>query len=153
MNTPTPLGKQTFAEYEKELKDFKEFNLEKVQLSVVSDLKDNVKKIQALSKQASSMYKTMSKDTTRIQKQLQDFKNGFKADEKQIKEMFSKIDKVVNDSEKAINAAEKGAKELGGAPGEIDNYATLDIEVGDIDGNYADLKDVLSDIQRISSNL
>ena len=39
MNTPTPLGKQTFAEYEKEVKDFKAFNLkaEKVDLSLVSD--------------------------------------------------------------------------------------------------------------------
>ena len=35
MNTPTPLGKQTFAEYEKEVKDFKAFNLkaEKVELA------------------------------------------------------------------------------------------------------------------------
>jgi len=31
MNTPTPLGKQTFAEYEKEVKEYKAFNLSKVQ--------------------------------------------------------------------------------------------------------------------------
>jgi hypothetical protein len=40
MNTPTPLGKQTFAEYEKEVKDFKAFNLkvEKVELGLMQDV-------------------------------------------------------------------------------------------------------------------
>ena len=39
MNKPTPLGKQTFAEYEKEVKDFKAFNLkaEKVELGMMDD--------------------------------------------------------------------------------------------------------------------
>ena len=33
MNTPTPLGKQTFAEYEKEVKEYKAFNLKAQKLS------------------------------------------------------------------------------------------------------------------------
>ena len=41
MNKPTPFGKQTFAEYEKEVKEYKAFNLkvEKVELSIIEDAK------------------------------------------------------------------------------------------------------------------
>ena len=50
MNTPTPLGKQTFAEYEKEVKEYKAFNLkaEKVELALIDDIEkllDNASKI------------------------------------------------------------------------------------------------------------
>tara|TARA_R110000823_G_scaffold301156_1_gene422056 strand:+ start:319 stop:786 length:468 start_codon:yes stop_codon:yes gene_type:complete len=40
MNKPTPFGKQTFAEYEKEVKEYKAFNLkaEKVELGAVQDI-------------------------------------------------------------------------------------------------------------------
>ena len=40
MNKPTPFGKQTFAEYEKEVKEYKAFNLkaEKIELGAVQDI-------------------------------------------------------------------------------------------------------------------
>tara|TARA_R110002153_G_scaffold268651_1_gene433594 strand:+ start:365 stop:748 length:384 start_codon:yes stop_codon:yes gene_type:complete len=50
MNKPTPFGKQTFAEYEKEVKEYKAFNLkaEKVELALIDDIEkllDNASKI------------------------------------------------------------------------------------------------------------
>tara|TARA_R110000822_G_scaffold27159_1_gene81304 strand:- start:40 stop:438 length:399 start_codon:yes stop_codon:yes gene_type:complete len=46
MNKPTPFGKQTFAEYEKEVKEYKAFNLktEKVELGLVDDFRSAIKK-------------------------------------------------------------------------------------------------------------
>jgi hypothetical protein len=48
MNKPTPFGKQTFAEYEKEVKDFKAFNLkaekvERIELGITEDFKGILK--------------------------------------------------------------------------------------------------------------
>tara|TARA_R110002012_G_C11284774_1_gene571224 strand:- start:111 stop:503 length:393 start_codon:yes stop_codon:yes gene_type:complete len=40
MNKPTPFGKKTFAEYEKEVNDYKEYNLSKVERVELASIKD-----------------------------------------------------------------------------------------------------------------
>ena len=48
MNKPTPFGKKTFAEYEKEVNDYKEFNLskvEKIELGLVDDFSKEIKNL------------------------------------------------------------------------------------------------------------
>ena len=63
MNTPTPLGKQTFAEYEKEVKDFKAFNLkaEKVELGLAQDLDKSVSKSEGFVKKSKKVRRTHNK--------------------------------------------------------------------------------------------
>ena len=56
MNTPTPLGKQTFAEYEKEVKDFKAFNLkaQKIELKIGDKAEALISKLKSASKEVNS---------------------------------------------------------------------------------------------------
>ena len=152
MNTPTPLGKKSYVEYEKQLKEFK-LSADKINLSVVGDLSDNVDKIQALSKEAQSMYGSINKEVNRVTKELKSYKSKFEADEKKIEKILQSIQDVSDDSQIALDAAEDAARDLDLKPDAIPNFATLDIEVGDIDGNYADLKDLLLSIEQLSVNL
>ncbi len=103
MNKPTPFGKKTFAEYEKEVNDYKEYNLSKVQkveLGLAQDLEKGIKKAKAdisylkkLDKQKIEAYKTIEK-VSDIASNMND--GNFYA-------------KIGNDANKAV----KQAKELG----------------------------------------
>ena len=97
MNTPTPLGKQTFAEYEKEVKDFKAFNLkvEKIELGLVDD-------IQAMDKEITREYNSFDKKFTEFYKIKRVLVNKLGE--------FEKLEKSQN---KRIDAAKKAFKDLG----------------------------------------
>ena len=47
MNKPTPIGKKTFAEYEKELKEFNLSKVERVELGFVDDAEKLSKKLKS----------------------------------------------------------------------------------------------------------
>ena len=75
MNTPTPLGKQTFAEYEKEVKEYKAFNLkaQKIELGLAQDIKSQAKKLEsAISKFGSDKNMQLFKDLSKKVKDLAD---------------------------------------------------------------------------------
>jgi hypothetical protein len=97
MNKPTPFGKQTFAEYEKEVKDFKAFNLksQKIELGIVDELVKYEKEL----------------DSGRDEL-MQLATDAREAIAKGVKEM-NRLDSVNKVAKLRLEDAEKAAKELG----------------------------------------
>ena len=108
MNTPTPLGKQTFAEYEKEVKDFKAFNLkvEKIELSSIKELEKQIKGMKGALKYVDGRIDEGDKYI----KELVKYRN-FSLD------VYSKLiklkPKMQEVAQEKLNNFEKAAKELG----------------------------------------
>ena len=132
MNTPTPLGKQTFAEYEKEVKDFKAFNLkvEKVELANIKELDKFVKALDTAVKQIKS-------NKTKLGKSLRDIQEQRKEVEKQYNtavENKKAVDLAVKNSEILSKQIVKQAKELGISPSEIPNVNELVDLIGEAEG-------------------
>ena len=132
MNTPTPLGKQTFAEYEKEVKDFKAFNLkvEKVELANIKELDKFVKALDTAVKQIKS-------NKTKLGKSLRDIQEQRKEVEKQYNtavENKKAVDLAVKNSEILSKQIVKQAKELGISPSEIPNVNELVNLIGEAEG-------------------
>ena len=101
---PTPLGK-TYAEYEKELKEYKEFNLskvERVELGIIDDLTDGLNYLQ--------------KQDAIIEKQLNTISTEFSSLRKKvdaIKATSQESMKGVKQGEANITNIEKQLKDLG----------------------------------------
>ena len=111
MNTPTPLGKQTFAEYEKEVKDFKAFNLkaQKIELGLVDDLdkadKEARKFLVELAKEQEEVvnkYDDIKNLVSKYDKLNKNYKDSIKKGKSSYKELRDNVEKV-----------QKGLKELG----------------------------------------
>ena len=97
MNTPTPLGKQTFAEYEKEVKEYKAFNLkvDKVELALVDDL---VKEYNNIKSKSDAL-------TLKARKAAQDLDEVSTKSKSMLKE--------ISDAQKTADEIVKAAKDLG----------------------------------------
>ena len=111
MNTPTPLGKQTFAEYEKEVKDFKAFNLKakKIELGLVDDLdkadKEARKFLVELAKEQEEVvnkYDDIKNLVSKYDKLNKNYRDSIKKGKSSYKELRDNVEKV-----------QKGLKELG----------------------------------------
>ena len=111
MNTPTPLGKQTFAEYEKEVKDFKAFNLkaQKIELGLVDDLdkadKEARKFLVELAKEQEEVvnkYDDIKNLVSKYDKLNKNYRDSIKKGKSSYKELRDNVEKV-----------QKGLKELG----------------------------------------
>ena len=126
MNTPTPLGKQTFAEYEKEVKDFKAFNLkaEKVDLSLVSDFE---KKTDSALTQSGKMEGIVQK---------------IEGEQAKLKAEFVKYEKLVSVADNEYTSILRAAKELGvDAPKEVTNlYKIMIAELKNAYKTYNEFK-------------
>ena len=120
MNKPTPFGKQTFAEYEKEVKEYKAFNLkaERVELGYIQDLDGAVKsnnstldtadKVLAAAKKVNDVIQSVTKDARFYNKYVdlveQDLKNN------------------IQYLEGVLSKAEKQTKELGISSSDIPEF-------------------------------
>ena len=113
MNKPTPFGKKTFAEYEKEVNDYKEFNLskvEQVQLGAMDDLRKAVDKLKTydLEKQLSNLrtqYKTVNGALTKLKSQAKTFVKDyikFEGDGYKQWEDYQKASKLSNQIDKDL---------------------------------------------------
>ena len=78
MNKPTPFGKQTFAEYEKEVKEYKAFNLkaEKIELANVPELLKEAKKAKQLITKAKIALKELKAQSLTAADAIDNFANG-----------------------------------------------------------------------------
>ena len=111
MNKPTPFGKQTFAEYEKEVKDFKAFNLKakKIELGLVDDLdkadKEARKFLVELAKEQEEVvnkYDDIKNLVSKYDKLNKNYRDSIKKGKSSYKELRDNVEKV-----------QKGLKELG----------------------------------------
>ena len=107
---PTPLGKKTYEEYEKELKEFNLSKVEKVHLGAMDDLRKAVDKLKTydLEKDLSSLrsqYKTINGALTKLKGQSKTFVKDYGKFE-------GKADKQWSDYQKASKLSSEIAKDL-----------------------------------------
>ena len=118
MNKPTPFGKQTFAEYEKEVKEYKAFNLkaekvERIELGITEDFKGILK---ASNNNFKNSEKMVSEAST-----INDI--AFKILQKQIK-LDETADEINKNADNLWKEFSRMAKELGINPKEAPAYKT-----------------------------
>ena len=118
MNTPTPLGKQTFAEYEKEVKDFKAFNLskvERVELETIKDIKDFAGQAEFNASQSQKIFNEAHKEAkANYSTGIKFAEKGLKMVEtfmKKVKELGIDIPKEALQMESSLKRSEKTLNE------------------------------------------
>jgi hypothetical protein len=107
---PTPLGKKTYEQYEKELKEFNLSKVEKVHLGAMDDLRKAVDKLKTydLEKDLSSLrsqYKTINGALTKLKSQSKTFVKDYG-------KLSGKADKQWKDYQKASKLSSQIAKDL-----------------------------------------
>jgi len=106
---PTPLGKKTYEQYEKELKEFNLSKVERVNLKSIKILKENLKKGEQLFKEAKKEEKVFS-----------EAKEKYIKSEENLDNTISVLDGFANqDLPKDNNMLIAAAKELGISPDKI----------------------------------
>ncbi len=106
---PTPLGKKSYDEYEKELKEFNLSKVERVELALNEDIKKNVDEITFNSQGVNDILKILKKEIPTLRKLIDNGKNR-----------SSENIKLVSKTEQLVNKYIKAAKELGITGGMID---------------------------------
>ena len=149
-NTPTPLGKKTYAEYEKELKEFNLSKVEKVelsniQLSLTDDAKQLVKAGKSLQKVMVSTYKPFPKleaDFGKIYERIQEFIK--KADD-----LPKEAEAIQKKSLDLYRKLEKSADSLGVNITDIPVAKQLDEISSDLEDNITQIKNALRDAKAV----
>ena len=100
MNTPTPLGKQTFAEYEKEVKEYKAFKLssQKIELGLADD-------VEKLTQQSKDLIPDLTRDVDAIKTSEKNIVQAEKAIVKE-KAIAEKADKKERELFRALESAQ-----------------------------------------------
>lgn len=106
---PTPLGKKSYEEYEKELKEFNLSKVERVELALNEDIKKNVDEITFNSEGVNDILKILKKEIPTLRKLIDNGKNR-----------SSENIKLISKTEQLVNKYVKAAKELGITGGMID---------------------------------
>ena len=117
MNKPTPFGKKTFAEYEKEVNDYKEYNLssQRIELGIAKDLASADKKSQGIIKQT-------TKIVEKIEKAFETYNTAWEKTRSQVQV----IEKQISLNESKIKEAGSAAKELGVKVNDIKGVTILE---------------------------
>ena len=118
---PTPIGKKTYEEYAKELKEFNlsvEPKLEKVELGLVDDLNKITSKMIPLQKKSQTLDKQIRGEAKQIAKLLNNLKSTLKEAEKVQQSGYEYLDPAKDMLEKI----ETQAKELGITVNDIPGY-------------------------------
>ena len=133
---PTPLGKKTYAEYEKELKEYNLSKVERVELALTDDAKNVVKEGKAIQKKMVTEYKVWPKiedQYGKVYAKILDFIDATKtlgkdaeAIQKQANSIYSKL--------------EKSAKELGVDVTDIPVARQLDEIAVELTDNITDIE-------------
>ena len=115
---PTPLGKKTYEEYEKELKEFNLSKVERVELGLAQDLKKTAEATEGSLKTADKVIGIADKVNSTIKNLSSDVKFYNKYKELVEKDLESAVKRL-----KSLKSeAEKGAKDLGLDVKDIDGY-------------------------------
>ena len=116
---PTPLGK-TYAEYEKELKEYN-LSSQRVELANIKELDKFVKALSTAVKQIKSNRSKLGKSLSDIQAQRKEVEKQYNT----AVENKKAVDLAVKNSETLSKQIVKQAKELGISPSEIPNVREL----------------------------
>jgi hypothetical protein len=134
---PTPLGKKTYAEYEKELKEFNLSKVERVELGLVDDM-GSVDKTLAKVWDNSNKNIDLISDLDDKVEQLQRKAEGLLKD---LKSDSSKMNKERDNGKKLISNFEKATKELGIKPNDSAEYKRLSKRITEAEQQNDTIKD------------
>tara|TARA_R100000781_G_scaffold85731_1_gene52782 strand:+ start:46 stop:612 length:567 start_codon:yes stop_codon:yes gene_type:complete len=123
---PTPLGKKTYAEYEKELKEFNLSKVERVELGLVDDaarigtagekLRNLAQRVSNQSiKESDELLKLVRASGSKLEKRLS-----------KLEELKKDLNKQTDESLKLERKIDKAAKELGVSPDKLPGKKLLD---------------------------
>ena len=105
MNKPTPFGKQTFAEYEKEVKEYNFIKAKRVDLTIYSDLVNH--------------NKTIKKDLPNKQSDVNEM---FSVLKRNVQSGLAYAEGAISFLESDLNEFSKSSKEIGFNPNDNDAY-------------------------------
>jgi len=142
---PTPLGKKSYDEYAKELKEFNLSKVERVELGLTDDAKKLVKDGNALKKKMDSTYKPFPKlesDFGKIYERIQEFIKEADGLPKEAKA-------IQKESLNLYRKLEKSADDLGVDVTDIPIAKQLD-EIGvDLEDNITQIENALRDAKAV----
>ena len=146
---PTPLGKKSYEEYEKELKEFNLSKVERVELGLVDDLAKILDGLKSFDKIIAREGQKAFNAYSEIQAQ------GNKLDEAYT-EAFSFIDEAndeINKSVKLVEVIAKQARELGVNPKDIKGTTEVVKVVANLEDTINTLDKYESDFKKIINSL
>ena len=154
MNKPTPLGKKSYAEYEREMKKFKnstEVNLNKtykINLSVVSDIEQEESRFEAAEAEASYLAYDWGDE---IIDAYSDFRQKYNIDDYIVNGATRDLEEVHEIMGEHLAKIENAANEIGVAPEDIyGNYEELRQRVDNASNLYLDAKDKYREVVDIT---
>ena len=154
MNKPTPLGKKSYAQYEREMKKFKnstEVNLNKtykINLSVVSDIEQEESRFEAAEAEASCLAYDWGDE---IIDAYSDFRQKYNIDDYIVNGATRDLEEVHEIMGEHLAKIENAANEIGVAPEDIyGNYEELRQRVDNASNLYLDAKDKYREVVDIT---
>ena len=115
---PTPLGKKTYEEYEKELKEYNLSKVERVELTLAGDIKSGVKELAQIIKASEKISNAFEKNGKSLEKIASNIKANVTKARTQMEVGFA----ITDEGKKTIAETEKKMKELGLDPNDIPGF-------------------------------
>ena len=122
---PTPLGKKTYEEYEKELKEFNLSKVEKVELSVKDDAASIISKTTDIISASNTLIKTSMNEADEMLKYIRTQEGKFDKFLTSLESLHKGLDKASQDGLKVEREYDTLAKELGINQKDIPEYKEL----------------------------
>ena len=133
---PTPLGKKSYEEYEKELKEYNLSSSKRVDLGLTDDAKTVVKEGKAIQKKMASEYKVWPKiegEYGKVFGKILDFLDNTKG-------LTTEAEAIQKQANSIFDKLEKSAKELGININDIPVAKQLDDVAVDLTDNITDIE-------------
>tara|TARA_R110000824_G_scaffold5087_2_gene23711 strand:+ start:7175 stop:7741 length:567 start_codon:yes stop_codon:yes gene_type:complete len=150
---PTPLGKKTYEEYEKELKEFNLSKVERVDLGIVQDMQKVADTLGGIIKQSNSALDAADSRVSKIKAFLKDSKSDLQKDYNLIEKNTVALEKELAKANKLEGEAEKASNDLGIKETELPGYNDMLKETSLADDAIGDGDELLNDIDKILTNL
>ena len=142
---PTPLGKKTYEEYAKELKEFNLSKVEKVELSLIGDLNKEIQEAKRIIDYQKDGYKWLQK----TQDAYKEYKKVWSDAEGIIRGGDKQADKQLDVLGDAIAKLGKSATEIGVKPEGIDEYREGLKKLGELRDNRGSAIDFQKELDKI----
>ena len=147
-NIPSPIGKKTYEEYAKELKEYnlsEEPKLEKIELSLISDMNKSRKDVSDLAQTVNKLWIKVSEDTAKQYLDLQDLWDNWRETSKKagtFKPIVDKLENQESDVQSTLTVLNKKTTELIGYIRKAKEASKeLGIDVRDMSG-YGEAVDI-----------
>tara|TARA_R110000737_G_scaffold116575_1_gene149242 strand:- start:55 stop:642 length:588 start_codon:yes stop_codon:yes gene_type:complete len=140
---PTPLGKKTYEEYEKELKEYNLSKVERVELGIIDDLKKDVETARKQVEGAERLHKAAEKDDAEINKLASEYIA-----------LEAKADKMRKETRELIKFGKENIKEAKSLLSKSKKTAsTIEQQLKDLGLDKKVISSELSEIDKLNSTL